>query len=223
MASVRRARGILNINPKKTVSVTGRANVMCDGIDESPTVFPSPSVPTATVRNQVTVVNKCESQVKTRAIGTASARDVQRTILVGMLENNLTYIQGCADKATTYDQAVSVLQSGGVVLAGVAQHQKEVIEIKQGPTPGSVVLDANVGMLTAGLKGKFSFNWQSTVDGKVYTTLPSTPNHLTTVANLPTMTSVGFRVSITDAKGVMGEWSQMVPICFPTVELRAVA
>jgi hypothetical protein len=125
-----------------------------------------------------------------------------------MLETQLTYIQGCADKAATYDQAVSVLQAGGVVVAGVAQKQKEVIEIKQGPKPGSVVLDANVRMLTAGLKGKFSFNWQSTVDGKVYTTLPSTPNHLTTVENLPTLTSVGFRVSITDAKGVMGEWSQ---------------
>jgi hypothetical protein len=70
------------------------------------------------------------------------------------------------------------------------------------------VLDANVAMLTAGLKGKFSFNWQSTLDGKVYATLPSTPNHLTTVENLPTLTNVGFRVSITDAKGVMREWSQ---------------
>jgi hypothetical protein len=208
MASARRARGILKIKKNNTVSVVGRANVMCDGVDDNPTVFPSPSVPTATVRNQVAVVNKCESQAKTRAVGTASARTVQRNLLVGMLETQLTYIQGCADKASTYDQAVSVLQSGGVALAGVGLHQKEVIEIKQGPKPGSVVLDANVAMLTAGLKGKFSFNWQSTVDGKVYTTLPSTPNHLTTVANLPTLTSVGFRVSVTDAKGVVGQWSQ---------------
>jgi hypothetical protein len=103
---------------------------------------------------------------------------------------------------------VSVLQSGGVVVAGVSLHQKEVIEIKQGPKSGSVILDANVGMLTAGLKGKFSFNWQSTADGKAYATLPSTPNHLTTVENLPVLTSAGFRVSITNAEGVMGEWSQ---------------
>ena len=208
MASVRRARGKLKIKKNNTVSVVGRANAMCDGIDGNATVFPSPPLTTATVRNQVTVVNKCESQAKSRAVGTAAARTVQRNLLVGMLETLLTYIQGCADKATTYDQAVSVLQDGGVGVAGVAQRQKEVIEIKQGPKPGSVVLDANVGMLTAGLKGKFSFNWQSTVDGKVYTTLPSTPNHLTTVESLPTLTSVGFRVSVTDAKGVMGEWSQ---------------
>jgi hypothetical protein len=208
MASVRRARGILKIDTKKTVSVVGRANAMCDGIDDHPAVFPSPSVPTATVRDQITVVNKCETVAKTRAVSAASARTVQRNLLVGMLETELNYIQGRADKASTYDQAVSVLQAGGVVVAGVAQRQKEVIEIKQGPKPGSVVLDANVGMLTAGLRGKFFFNWQSTLDGKVFTTLPSTPNHLTTVENLPTLTSVGFRVSITDAQGVMREWSQ---------------
>ncbi len=208
MANVRRARGILKIKKNNTVSVVGRANVMCDSIDENATVFPSPSVPTATVRNQIAVVNKCESQVRTRAVGTASARNVQRNLLVGMLETDLTYIQGCADKATTYDQGVAVLQAGGVVVAGVAQRQKQVIEIKQGPTSGSVALDANVAMLTAGLKGKFSFNWQSTLDGKSFSTLPSTPNHLTTVGNLTPLTSVGFRVSVTDAKGVMGEWSQ---------------
>jgi hypothetical protein len=208
MASARRPRGILKIKKNKTVSVTTRADAMCDGIDQHSAVFPSPPVPTATVRNQVTIVNKCESQAKSHAVGTAAARTVQRNLLIGMLETDLTYIQGCADKAPTYDQAVSVLQAGGVGVAGVALHQKEVIEFKPGPKPGSVVLDANVGMLTAGLRGKFSFNWQSTADGKSYTTLPSTPNHLTTVENLPLLTSVGFRVSITDAKGVMGVWSQ---------------
>src|SRR6185312_9354475 len=85
MARARRARGILNIDKEKTTSVTGRATAMCDGVDDHPAVFPNPSIPTATVRNQVTIVNKAESQAKTRAIGMASARDVQRSLLVGML------------------------------------------------------------------------------------------------------------------------------------------
>ncbi len=124
MASAHRARGILKIDRNKTVTVTGRATAMCDGVDDNSTVFPSPSVPTATVRGQVAVVNKAESVAKTRAIGAATARTVQRTILVGMLETDLTYIQGCADKAGTHDQAVNVLQAGGVVVAGVGQKQK---------------------------------------------------------------------------------------------------
>jgi hypothetical protein len=82
MASVRRPRGILNMNKEQTVSVTGRATAMCDGIDESPMVFPSPTVSTATVRNQVTTVNQYESKVKSRAIH-AAARNVQRNLLSG--------------------------------------------------------------------------------------------------------------------------------------------
>ncbi len=71
-------------------------------------------------------------------------------------------------------------------------------------------LDANVAALTAGLKGKFSFNWESTLDGKSFVTLPSTPNHVTTVSNLTPLTQYGFRVSVTDAAGVVGQWSQIV-------------
>ncbi len=71
-----------------------------------------------------------------------------------------------------------------------------------------MILDANVALLTAGLKGKFFFNWESTIDGKTYVTLPSTPNHTTSVANLTPLTTYGFRVCVTNANRVLGPWSQ---------------
>ena len=209
MITVKRARGALKIKKRKTDSVTGRANAMCVGIDGNASLFASPAVPTSAIQAQVGVVNKCEVAAETRAKGCASARNVQRNLLVGMLETELTYIQGVADKAPTYDQAVSILEAGGVLVAIVPPHIKEILEIKQGPTAGSVTLDANVAALTAGLKGKFSFNWASTLDGKSFVTLPSTPNHTTTVSNLTPMTQVGFRVSVTNAAGVVGQWSQV--------------
>ena len=125
------------------------------------------------------------------------------------METDLTYIQGIADKSAIYAQAVSTLQAGGVAVAIAPSHSKAILVIKQGPA-GSVSLDANVAALTAGLRGKFSFNWESTLDGKSFATLPSTPNHLTTVANLTPMTSYGFRVSVTNAAGVSQPWSQVV-------------
>ena len=209
MATMHRARGVLKIKRKQTVSVTGRANAMCTGIDGHPALFSSPPVTTSTIQAQVVVVNKYEVVAATRAKGSASARDVERNTLVGMLETDLTYLQGIADKAPTYDQAVSTLEAGGVLVAIVGVHIKGILEIKQGPT-GSVILDANVVALTAGLKGKFSFNWESTLDGKVFSTLPSTPNHTTTVSNLTPLTSYGFRVSVTNAAGVLQPWSQIV-------------
>ena len=95
-------------------------------------------------------------------------------------------------------------------MAAVPTRAKGILEIKQGPTLGSVTLDANLGLLTAGLKGKFFFNWESTLDGKAFNTLPSTPNHLTVVSNLTPLTSYGFRVSVTNAAGVLQPWSQVV-------------
>ena len=208
MASMHRARGVLKIKRKNTVSVVGRANAMCVGIDDHPGLFGSPPIATGAIRDQIVVVNKCEIVAATRAKGSASARNVQRNALVGLLETELTYLQGVADKSPSYDQAVSTLEAGGVGVAVVPPHFKAVLEIKQGPTAGSVSLDANVAALTAGIRGKFSFNWEWTSDGKSFSAMPSTPNHLTTVSNLTPLTQYGFRVSVTDAAGVVGPWSQ---------------
>jgi hypothetical protein len=183
---------------------------MCVGIDENTALFPSPPVTTSIIQTQVGVVNKAETLAATRARGSASARDVQLNLLVGMLETDLTYIQGVADKSATWDQAVVTLQAGGVLVATVGSRVKGILEIKQGPTAGSVMLDANVALLTADLKGKFFFNWEWTLDGKTFTTLPSTPNHTTSVAGLTPLTSYGFRVSVTADGGIPGTWSQII-------------
>jgi len=208
MATKHRARAALGINKHQTVSVVGRANAMCVGVDGHPATFPNPSPPTSAIKAQIAVVNQAEITAASRAKGTAAARDVERNALVGMLEAELNYIQGVADQSATWDKAVAILEAGGLSLVTIAARTKGILVVKQGPASGSVVLDANVGVLTAGLRGKFSFNWQYTLDGKTYVTLPPTPNHKTTVANLSPVTSVGFRVSVTASSGVAGDWSQ---------------
>jgi len=210
MATMHRARAALDINRRQTTSVVGRANAMCTGIDNNANIFTTPNPPTGAIKAQVAIVNNAEVVAATRAKGAAAARDVQRNLLVGMMEVEATYIQGVADQSATWDQAAAVIKAGGLPVAMVPKRAKGVLEIRRGPASGSVVLDANVGALTAGLRGKFFFNWQSTVDGKTFVTLPSTPRHKTTVANLGPLTSYGFRVAVTDSAGVLGEWSQIV-------------
>jgi hypothetical protein len=200
----------MGVKIRKTASVVGRANAMCVGLDNHPGTFPNPSPPTSAVRAQIAVVNQAEILVAGRAPGAASARDVERNILMGMLRDGLHYIQGVADQSPTWDKAVAVIEAGGFPVAQIPAHAKGILEVRQGPAPGSVVLDANVGALTAGLRGKFSFNWEHTLDGKTFVALPSTPNHTTTVEDLPALTNVGFRVSVTNARGTRGEWSQVV-------------
>jgi hypothetical protein len=183
---------------------------MCVGIDGAPALFPNPNPATSVIKNQIAMVNNAEVAAQNRTKGAAEARNVQRDLLVTMMQAVAVYIQGIADQSASWDQAVSVIKTGGLAVAAIQTHTKGILEVRQGPAPGTVSLDANVAALTAGLRGKFFFNWEFTADGKTYATLPSTPNHKTTVANLAPLTSVGFRVSVTASNGIAGEWSPTV-------------
>jgi hypothetical protein len=58
---------------------------------------------------------------------------------------------------------------------------------------------------------KSFFNWQVPTDGGLtWVTLPSTGKCKTSVANLTSLIDYSFRVALSDASGVMGEWSQVV-------------
>jgi hypothetical protein len=210
MATMHRARPILNVRKKDPDGVTNRAEDMCTGIDGHPALFANPAVATSAIRAQVKVVNDAKALARTKAHGTAKARDAQVGILIGMMEIELTYIQGCADKCSTPDEAASTIEAAGLTVARVGNRTKPILAVTKGPTPGSVNLDANATALGANGKKKTFFNWQSTVDGKVFVSLPSTPKHKTSVANLTPLTDVGFRVSVTNSNGIAGEWSQIV-------------
>jgi hypothetical protein len=205
-----RARAILKVNKKQVDAVTHKAEDMCDGIDAHQAFFPTPNPPTSTIRSQVGVVNKAAGLARTRARGTAKARNVEVGKLVGMMETELTYVQGCADKCSTPEEAQVVIEAANLTVAQVGDHIKPILRPSQGPTPGSVDLDAFAKLLTGGTQRKTFFNWQSTVDGKTFVSLPSTPKSKTSVANLTPLTTVGFRVSVTNPAGIVGTWSEVV-------------
>ena len=212
MTNVQRARGKLEINRNNTVSVTGKANAMANGLEAHPALFGTSTPSPSALRDQVGVVNKAETVAGTRAKGTAAARNVERAKLVGMLEIGRAYIQDCADKSASYLEATSTIQAGGLTVAISPKHTKAILAAKQGPLPGSVKLAANAALLTNGSRKKSFFNWQLTVDGKTFVDLPSTPKAKTSVANLTPLTTVGFRVCITNASGIAEAWSQVVSI-----------
>jgi hypothetical protein len=210
MFTMQRARAILNVRKKNPDGVTNKAEDMCTGIENHPGLFANPAVATSAIRAQVKVVNDAKALARTKAHGTARARNVQVGILIGMMETELTYIQGCADKCSTPEEAASTIEAAGLTVARVGKHTKPILAVTKGPTPGSVNLDANATALGAGGKKKTFFNWQSTVDGKVFVSLPSTPKCRTSAAGFTPLNEVGFRVSVTNSDGIAGEWSQIV-------------
>ena len=209
--AMHRARGVLKINRKKTVSVTGRANAMCSGIDGHPGLFATPFPSVSTVQTQIAVVDKAEIVAGTKAKGAAAARNVQRNILAGLLEAVLTYVQGVADLASGMEQAVSTILAAGLSVALVAQRTKDILAVTQGGQAGAVVLDANATALGGRGRRKCFFNWAYTADGgATFVSLPPTPKARTTFAGLTPLRTYGFRVSLTNSDGIAGEWSQVV-------------
>ncbi len=186
---------------------------MCTGITNHAALFPTPNPSVAAILGQIAVVNAAELLVATGARGAASARNSQRGILVGMMETEVCTVQGYADACVGLDQAVYVIRAGGLEVALVGQRTKAILAVTQETPGGPLTLDANAGALAGRTSKKTQFNWQSTGDGgKTFVTLPSTPKSKTTVANLPPLSTYGFRVCVTTSDGVMGEWSQVISI-----------
>jgi hypothetical protein len=201
----------MKIKKKKAASVTAKAKVMNQGIEAHADLFLKPDPPLSDIMDQTAVVEKAQVLAATRAKGTAKARNVQLGILVGLLEAEVLYVQGVADKSATPEQAAATIEAAGLTVALVPQHPKPVLAVKQGPTFGSVLVEANLTILTGRSKKKAFFNWQYTADGGVtWLTLPSTPKAHTSLAGLKPLTTYGFRVSLTNSDGIAGEWSQAV-------------
>ena len=209
MGTMHRARAVMKINRTQTVSVTGKANAMCNGWAAHPALFANPDPAIATVQGQVVVVGNAEIVALTRARGSAAARDVQLGLLVGMLEKGVCYVQGLADTCPSQDQAVALILAAGLSVAAVGGHIKPILAVKQGPVAGSVILDANARALTGGTKKKYFLNWQLSADGgKTWTSMPSTPKAKTSLDGLTPLTTYEFRVSVTNSDGTTGAWSQ---------------
>ena len=210
MSGQHRARGKLKIKRKNTASVQARARGFVNGVQSDTTTFASIQATAAAVQKQIGVVDDAETEAKKRIPGAAAARNTQRALLVTMLESGLALVQAIADASPDYDTAVKVLQTAGFPIAIVPSRTKEVLTAKQGPQPGSVELSANATALHASTSKRACFNWQYTVDGKTFISMASTPISKTSLANLTPLTTVGFRVSVTDASGIPGPWSQTV-------------
>jgi hypothetical protein len=209
MGTIHRARAVMKIKGSNTVSVTGRANSMCSGIAAHPALFVTPDVPVTTIQAQIVVVNNAEIVAATRAKGAAAARNVQRTLLVGLLEKTLTYVQGIADNCPSQEQAVAAIQAAGCVVAGVGGQVKPILAAKQGPEAGAVILAANARALTGGSQRKHFFNWSYSGDGgKTWVGMPSTAKAKTTLDGLTPLTTYEFRVSVTTSDTTTGPWSQ---------------
>jgi hypothetical protein len=161
----------------------------------------------ASIRMLAAVIQMLAASIQMLA---ASIQMLAASILVQGMESERLYVQSLADKDAA--RAVEIIQNAGLVVAGRSGHGKLMLVLRDGPTPGSVEADANVGLLVADAPHPYAtrfFNWEITSDGgRTFVPAPSTNHCKTVLTGLTPLTVVGVRVSVT-ILGVTGPWTDV--------------
>jgi hypothetical protein len=210
MTTAYRARIVLKVKRDNTASVLERSHAIRNGMAADPQRYLAPVPSIFDLDGQITKVDHAQQLAATRVVGSAAARNVERAVLVAMLEMERGYVQTLCDASP--DKAVAIAQGAGMFVAGVGIRENPLLAAVPGAAPGSVILDANATALVGKGHRRVFFNWQWTTDGgQSFHGAPPTPIGKTTLEGLPTLTMVGFRVSATTTSGP-GEWSPVVSI-----------
>jgi len=207
-----RVRPMLNIDPRITAEVMERAHAVDNGMGKDPALYSAPVPSLVILSAQIARVDVAQQAAAAGGRVAAATRNVERALLVGMLETECAYVQTLCDAAPGREQAIAVVLGAGLLVAGVPRRSDPTLKVTNGAPSGTVDLDANAGELLGRTGKRGYFNWQHTTDGgQSFHDAPSTPHASTRIGGLTPFTMVGFRVSVTTRKGP-GEWSPIVTI-----------
>ena len=112
----------------------------------------------------------------------AATRNKARDDAFTAAETFRIYVFGLA--MASPESAVTLAEDAGMKVAATPVRNRAVLGIRQGPHPGIVNLFAYVAVLVTAKGGRF-FNWEYSLDGKVWVAAPSTPNGHTTICRPP--------------------------------------
>jgi hypothetical protein len=213
MSTSTRPRASLDVEKRDIPGVTSRAQIMYGGFVQNVGLFASPTITMVAFLALITALVVAQEATKnTKAKGSASLRNAKRDALWSAMQSLVSYTQVLADSMTA-GNAISLIETAGLVVAGTAARVKAVLTAELMAASGTVYLEANRTVLVgkANANKQVTFNWQCSTDGKTWTNAAATPYASTEVPGLTLMTAYSFRVSVTVAK-VAGPWSQAVTL-----------
>jgi hypothetical protein len=164
--------------------------------------FPSPSPTLASVTSKLDALEAAELTARTRAKGTAAARNLERKAV----EDELTALKGYAQwvAGQNPDKADIIIESAGMSSKRVTPRQKPELSVARGGAPGEVVLRAR------SLRRPAAYDWQHSGDGgQTWTAAGTTTVASRTLSGFSAGTTYLFRYRTTVAT-TTGAWSQTV-------------
>jgi hypothetical protein len=205
-----RFRVALGLVPKKPLFFLSQCNGIYTALEANKTIFVSPNPPLTILQPQIQSATAAQQLVSTGVNGAAEARTVQFGLLITMMENERMMVQGLCDASPS--QAAAIAASAAMRGYAIGSHHKPIIGLKTSMPVGTVLAEANAGLLDSTSRQK-TYNWGLTLDGgKTFLPLPSTPEAKTSIANLTPLTTIGVQVSVTVAKHPQGPWSPVAYI-----------
>jgi hypothetical protein len=200
-SSIHRATIALDV-PKKIADFILYTNNIVQKMTDNPN-FPTPTPSIAALTAAVNDLHSAETTALSRAKGSATVRNDKRATLVSLLQQLDGYVQGIAD--ATPQNGAAIIESAGLTVRKMPAHGKRAFAAKPGALSGSAIVTA----VTAGPRS--SYEWQYSTDGgKTWVPAPATTQGKTTIAGLPSGTTVQFRYLSVTPKGGQGDWSAAV-------------
>jgi hypothetical protein len=164
--------------------------------------FKTPTPPLATVSADNAAYSKAQAAALMKTKTAIADRDAKRTVVVTDLRMLKAYVQSIANADAA--NAAAIITSAGLGVRKATSHTKQAITAKPGKVSGVV-------MVVAKSAGRASYDWQTSPDGKTWTSLPSTLQARTSLQNLTPGTTVYFRHRTVTKAGV-GDWSQTTSV-----------
>jgi len=148
----------------------------------------------------------------TKAKGLKTLRNTKRDALWTAMGLIKAYVQSLSDTMSA-ENGAALIQATGLVVAVAGKRVKAVLTAKLTTVAGVVHLEANASTLlgSSARRKKAYFNWQYSLDGKTWTSVPATNYARVDITGLTALTTYSFRVGVT-VGSVVGEWSQPVTI-----------
>ena len=208
--AIRRVRAVLNYGSKKNFALLIIiAKAIYAKMMASQTVYLNSATLLGTLQSQTTALVTAQDAVNNHMPKASGPRNVARDNLLTTMELLLKLVQALADAAPSGEGAV-IIEGAGMAVAAVTIPPKPMLAAKLSTLAGVVILIANASLLSTS-KRKKTYGWMYTLDGKTWIAAPSTPVAHTSITGLPSMTTVGFRVNVTDTLTAT-DWSQTVSI-----------
>ncbi len=202
-----RLRAALDADIKRPLLFLSQSTNVYTGLYNHAGLFPNPNPALPLFLTQIQTATSAQQLLAT--VKGTGARDAAFRVVHTSLKSQLCMVNGLCDASP--EQAATLINASAMKAVSPRTYQKELLSLANSVTSGTVLLDANVSLLDSTSRRK-TINWESTLDGKNFSAMPSTPTGKTSLANLTPLTLVGFRVSVTVNKQPQGPWSQVVTI-----------